>query len=70
MFRRTRATVYRRSPWRRPLPNEPEQAITRRQLPVRRWRREECTEHADAEAFFRHLDRLVDDAPSSCETAR
>ncbi|PQP53027.1 hypothetical protein C6A88_04435 [Mycolicibacterium austroafricanum] len=53
-----------------PLPNEPEQAITR-SAAVRRWRREECTEHADAEAFFRHLDRLVDDdAPSGSETAR
>ena len=52
------------------IPNEPEQAIPR-SAAVRRWRREECTVHADAEAFFRHLDRLVDDdAPSGCETAR
>ena len=37
---------------------------------VRRWRSEECTVHANAEAFFQHLDRLVDDAPSGCEPAR
>ncbi len=50
-------------------PNEPEQAIPP-STAVRRWRHEECTVHADADAFFRHLDRLVDDAPSGCETAR
>ncbi|WP_236725925.1 rep protein [Mycobacterium avium] len=51
-------------------PNEPEQAIAP-STAVRRWRREECTVHADAEAFFRHLDRLVnDDVPSGSETAR
>lgn len=53
-----------------PIPNEPEQAIPR-SAAVRRWRREECTVHADPEAFFRHLDGLVDDdAPSGSETAR
>ncbi|UUO02417.1 hypothetical protein M4D79_02595 [Mycolicibacterium novocastrense] len=50
-------------------PSTPNEAIPP-STPVRRWRHEECTVHADAEAFFRHLDRLVDDAPSSCETAR
>ncbi|MFA5711375.1 rep protein [Mycolicibacterium sp.] len=52
------------------IPNEPEQAIPQ-SAAVRRSRREECTEHDDADAFFRHLDRLVDDdAPSGSETAR
>lgn len=50
-------------------PSTPSEAIPP-STAVRRWRREECTVHADAEAFFRHLDRLVDDAPSGCETAR
>ena len=49
------------------IPNEPEQAIPQ-SAAVRRWRREECTVHA--EALFRHLDRLVDDdAPNGSETA-